>query len=54
MRRKFVIWVTVINLIVMVAVVLLTLNIINKDYRNSILNSLEKQCALASELFDQK
>jgi len=53
MRKKFVIWVTVINLIVMTTVIFLTLNIINDDYRNSILNSLKKQCAIASDLFRQ-
>lgn len=53
MRRKFVIWVTAINLMVMIAVVGITLNIINDDYKNSVLESLEKQCALANELFNQ-
>lgn len=53
MKKKFVIWVTVINLIVMAAVVGFTLKIINDNYKDSVLESLEKQCNLATALFEQ-
>lgn len=53
MKRKFVVWVTVINLVVLAAVVGFTLKIINDNYKDSVLESLEKQGNLATELFKQ-
>ncbi len=52
MKRKFVLWVTVINLIVMATVAGFTFKVINDDYRDNVIDSLKKQCAISSMFFE--